>query len=215
MPKFVVKTHNDRNLIIEANHVYSETQEYRFTKVVDGFSQIAALVPRVGVLAIIKNESDQADFYFSDHEADDAFNRGGYAGSAGHSNLARTASEPDDLDDTCLDCRIAEFLDTQEGFSAVADIVYAILSPDAPSETEPPNEPKSIRTTLTDSEYESILDFDGGWAESLNWFLHKNSLHSPVTKEVVDDLIASDRSIREDLNHFFTTNNIALPEVIQ
>ena len=132
MAKYIVKTINERNLVIEADRFPSidhNNHAYEFYK--DG--GIVALVTQANVFAIVEWDADISDFYYSDHEIDDNFNA-----SYRHSNLGRSANSPeDDLDDVCIDCRNEELFDSQEFFNAVADVFYALTEPDE-DESSPP-----------------------------------------------------------------------------
>ena len=72
MSTFTVKTANDRNLVIEAEKFeYDQHANYLFFGKEGG--QVAT-VSSHEVFAIIKDEADKADYYYSDHESDDNFN---------------------------------------------------------------------------------------------------------------------------------------------
>jgi hypothetical protein len=120
--KFTVLTHDNRNLVIEADRFVPTNTDYTFSK----DNHVVASVPfSPNLFAVVDQEVEGPDFYFADHSDDDTFG---------------LVSDEDETDDVCLDCRIAEFLNTQEGFNAVADIVYTLLEPDE-------NEPEGAEVT--------------------------------------------------------------------
>lgn len=131
MPKYVVKTQNDRNLVIEADRLnVGSSEEYLFeNKTEDGRINIVASVNRHAVIAVIEDKADLCDYYYSDHELDDRFH-----GDSGHSNLARSAADPVETDDVCTDCRNEELFESQEFFDAVFDLIQ--LWHEGPDELE-------------------------------------------------------------------------------
>jgi hypothetical protein len=108
MPKFTVISHNNHNLVIEAESatLLQDSDDYVFKT----GSEVVAVVPKSSnILAVVKQAADISDFYFSDHQDDDEF------------------PHPEETDDVCLDCRFDELLESQKFFNAVADIVCEVL----------------------------------------------------------------------------------------
>ena len=103
MPNYLVLTEHDRNIVIKADYFTQvESGEYHF---LNGHKPSNNLVAAVSqhVLAVIEDDTAFVTDWYDEPE------------------------EEEDHDDTCLDCRILEFLDSQEGFNAVADIVEGVL----------------------------------------------------------------------------------------
>ena len=94
MSKFHVLTYNDRNLVIEAETFFlNRDNEYEFEDE-DGCA-VASVPNSPNIFAVVRQENQVADFYFSDHSADDKFSP-----QFGHANLARSsagAQGPDSL----------------------------------------------------------------------------------------------------------------------
>lgn len=110
MPKFTVISHNNHNLVIEAEsaNLLQDSKNYIFR---DKDGSVVAVVPKSpSILAVVEQDADIGDFYYSDHKDDDEF------------------STPEETDDVCFDCRAKEFLGTYEFFEAVADIVCEVLN---------------------------------------------------------------------------------------
>ena len=128
MSKYVVKTPTDRNIIIETDDFYlNRDNVFVFT---DEDGDVVANVPNTSnVIAIVEEDADINDFYYSDHEGDDVF-KANYP----------AAAPPDDeteTDDVCLDCRLTEFLNSPEFFDKVDDIV-SFWHEDANAQQEAP-----------------------------------------------------------------------------
>ncbi len=74
MATFWVKTHDDRNLIIEADSFQldgASTATYKFyDKEGEGLRQVAS-VPVSGVFAVVEKDSWEADYYFRDFLEDE------------------------------------------------------------------------------------------------------------------------------------------------
>lgn len=153
MPEYIVKT-KGRNLVISADHYRFEfnPQHYEFfcRTETDGYNRTVATVPDRDVIAIVKKENLLTDFSDDYLDADDPK----YTSFSNHSNIARTAlGEPDngeyeDHDDTYLDCRFEEFLESQEFFNAVADVFHAFVEDDPEPEVGP------VRIAKFDGEYQ-------------------------------------------------------------
>lgn len=107
MPNYLIKTDRDRNLIIEADEVFVESDCYVFRTKRGGVSVKVGFVNKHAVLAVMEDGLDKADLYFSDHEYGEAFNR----------------EHPNDV---CTDCRNEELLESEEFFDAVCDIVQRL-----------------------------------------------------------------------------------------
>ena len=75
MPVYFVKTINDRNLVIEADQFQRIGNDYTFTNLVGEGNrpENVASVSAHDVFAIVEKDAFQGDFYFSDHEEDDAY----------------------------------------------------------------------------------------------------------------------------------------------
>jgi hypothetical protein len=122
--KFTVLTPNDRNLVIEADRFEPNNTDYVFLK--DG--SVVGSIPRSpSVFAVVNQEAEKADFYFADHQDDDT-----YAPPV----CECTPEFDDETDDVCLDCRFEEFLESQEFYNAVADIIVDVLGLDIDGEPE-------------------------------------------------------------------------------
>ena len=118
MAKFTVISHDDHNLVIEADSV-SHTQNGDFTFSTEG--KTVAVVPiSPAIFAVVNQEAEVADFYFADHQDDDTY-------APPVCECECTPEFGDETDDVCLDCRFEEFLDSQEFYNAVADIVCQVL----------------------------------------------------------------------------------------
>lgn len=127
MPDFIVTTVSDRNLIIKADK-FGPSGDGGYAFFTNG--EIVAIVPHSPeILAIAEyDEAFQADFYtYDDPEDEDEI----------------------ETDDVCLDCRFAEFLESQEFASAVLDYVQIWhdlggAEPDfGPTQTGYPEAPKA------------------------------------------------------------------------
>ena len=118
MPNYIIKTRNNRNLIIEADEVSVDRTQYIFrTKREEGRYVVVGFANVNEVLLVTEDGLDKADFYFSDHEIDEAFNR-----EHEHSNAARTA----ETDDVCLDCQNEELFESEAFWNAVWDIASLV-----------------------------------------------------------------------------------------
>lgn len=119
MPKYLVLTENDRNIVIEADKFHQDNGSFHFINIRESRSPELVAVVNQHVLAVIEDETAfVADWYDEPEE-----------------------EEEEDPDDTCLDCRILEFLDSQEGFNAVADIVEGVLGYRDELANEAPSDP--------------------------------------------------------------------------
>jgi hypothetical protein len=118
--KFTVLTFNDRNLVIEAERYVEDSSSYHFFS---GGIIVASVHNSPNIFAVVNQEAEKADFYFADHREDDTF-------------TPPQEYDEEETDDVCLDCRIADFLDSQEGFNAIADVVYAIRENDGDDQEE-------------------------------------------------------------------------------
>ena len=122
MPKYIVKTINDRNLVIEADGYISRGDHFEFFVRKDETSTTVGSALKHSVFAIVENDAIKDDFYYFD----DA-----------------TPGEDEDEDDVCLDCRFQEFLESKEFFDQVDSIVefwHGGSKQDEPTEAEPPQE---------------------------------------------------------------------------
>lgn len=127
MPEYIVKTFENRNLVIEADkfrasyNPHNDIMGYTFFSAIpaeEGHSNLSrtatnsenvvAYVSSSGVLAVVRQDSWKADFYTVDNW------------------------DEDESDDVCSDCR---FLESEEFFDAVYDAVAVILD-DSESEVE-------------------------------------------------------------------------------
>jgi hypothetical protein len=136
MPEYIVKTFENRNLVIEADSFRAtsgpsnEVTGYVFYKCDSAQNssehsnqlgtsislvRTVANVSSSGVLAIVENDAWKGDFY----SVDDL--------------------DEDDTDDVCKECRFSEFLNSEEFFNTVYDAVEVILNDD-----EPESEPKLV-----------------------------------------------------------------------
>jgi hypothetical protein len=101
MSTFIVKTTQNRNLVIEADSFFNNRDGvYVFTNE-DG--DVVAEVPiNPNILAVVEQDAEQEDFYFSDHEADDEFHHFDSANAA-----SNRANGPED---ETLECGAPVFL---------------------------------------------------------------------------------------------------------
>lgn len=113
MAKFTVLTFNDRNLVIEADRYAEDSGSYQF---LSGGTVVASVPRSPSIFAVINQEAEGSDFYFADHQDDDTF-------APPVCECEGTPEFDDETDDVCLDCRFEEFLESQEFYNAVADIV--------------------------------------------------------------------------------------------
>jgi len=114
MAKYTVKTTDNRNLVIEADSYgldYTQTS-YEFTK--DG-NKVATIPASPYVFAILLNDVEESDYYWV------------YDWNEEENKENETETETDDV---CLDCRFKEFLESEEFFNEVYEIVEAYHSPD-------------------------------------------------------------------------------------
>ena len=93
-----------RSLVIEADKFETSPDFGTF----DFYREhlLVASVPSRDVLAVVEEDAYQGDYLFD------------------------LETEPDDSDDVCLDCRFKEFLESEEFFNEVYEIVEAYHSPD-------------------------------------------------------------------------------------
>lgn len=149
MPNYIVKTTRDRNLVIEADYYrYNAAEEvYEFFKndqspacgyansgghsnlarsSASGSQKIATVPRSPELLAIVTNESEQADFYYVEdlNEEDE-----------------EDIEDEDECDDTCLDCRLEEFTQSDTFFDEVYSIIDFYHSEDnqEPAECSEPH----------------------------------------------------------------------------
>lgn len=126
MPQFIVKTIHDRNLVIEADKYNFNSIENAyefFAKDGEGLGlvKVATVPGSPEILAIVENDAEKADFYASydwneEDEEDD--------------------NEDGECDETCIDCRLGEFLECNELFDRVYNIIdgyHKYNQEDAPS----------------------------------------------------------------------------------
>ena len=99
MANFIVKTHNNRNLVIEADDLVVGVDEYLFYTA----HKILASVPKHPSILAVLEEDAEADDYYVDYDD----------------------SDEDETDDVCLDCRLEEFLDSDSFVDTVLRIVNA------------------------------------------------------------------------------------------
>ena len=132
MPEYIVKTIHDRNLVIEADKYNFNSIENAyefFAKDGEGLGlvKVATVPGSPEILAIVENDAEKADFYYVDdwNEEDDEDDS--------------EDEDDEDCDETCLDCRLDEFVGSDTFFDAVSSILGFYLSP-ADTETEPPAE---------------------------------------------------------------------------
>ena len=160
MAKYIVKTINDRNQVIEADR-FSLRSSSTYEFIAGG--NLVASVPAHNVFAIVQWDADISDYYFSDHDLDDNFNRP----FSGHSNLARSANSPeDDTDDVCIDCRNEELFDSQEFFNAVADVFYALTEPDD-EESNPPEPSNHATAPKVEKRFTDMVEY--GFVTPKGW----------------------------------------------
>lgn len=113
MPEYIVKTGDGRNLIIAADYYKQDTSSavYNFYKSAEVSKKAPVLVGSVNahaVLAVLEFE----DAYQADYDNADPLD------------------DEDDHDDTCLDCRLDNFVESSAFFDSVWSIVDFYLSPD-------------------------------------------------------------------------------------
>ena len=131
MPEYTIKTVHDRNLVIEADRYhYNATEEaYEFFQKDEKYDirKIATVFRSPEILSIVENDAQKSDFYYVDdwNEEDDEDDS--------------EDEDDEDCDETCLDCRLDEFVGSDTFFDAVSSILGFYLSP-ADTETEPPAE---------------------------------------------------------------------------
>jgi len=134
MAKYTVKTTDNRNLVIEADSYgldYTRTS-YEFTK--DG-NKVAAIPASPYVFAILLNDVEESDYYWV------------YDWNEEENKENETETETDDV---CLDCRFKEFLESEEFFNEVYEIVEAYHSPDDYEDVpDPLPEPLTIYKAIT------------------------------------------------------------------
>ena len=117
MPEYIVKTFDDRSLVIEAdNFSFNPDGVYEFHK--NQGLMLVGSVPASNIFAVVENDAYQADFYRSDLDDD-------------------PDEDNDETDDTCLHCQFVEFTESQEFFDAVADVVEILSEPDEPEVDQP------------------------------------------------------------------------------
>jgi len=102
--KFTVITHDDHNLLIEADRFVLWGGSYLFQTGLGSESRDVASVPSVGVFAVVNQENEKDDFYYSetigpDYEEDEE-------------------NEPSGID---------WLLNSETFYGAVADIIYDVL----------------------------------------------------------------------------------------
>lgn len=120
MPEYIIKTGNNRNLVIDADRYnYNATEgNYEFFKKDDkADTQKVATVTNRAFLAIIEKNAEKADFYE-------------------HYDVNK---EEDYTEDVCLGCQYADLLGSDSFFEAVANIIDAYNSPEYPD--DPTNAP--------------------------------------------------------------------------
>jgi len=118
MPDFVIKTHNDRNIVIEADRYEHDATEHAyafFKKDAEGnTTRVATLRTPSDAFLIIENSAEKADFYFRDDEGVDPVE-----------------------EDDCVECQLADeygdLLESEVLWNAVWDIVEAYHEPDEPA----------------------------------------------------------------------------------
>jgi len=106
MPNYLVLTHDNRNLVIKADgfSVDRDSGTYQFINKKDGGPGTLVAAADQHVLAVIEQGNAFIDDFYDGED-----------------------SPNDDTDDVCLDCRFEEFLESEEFFDAVAEIVDGIL----------------------------------------------------------------------------------------
>jgi hypothetical protein len=112
MPEYFVRTNSDRVICVKADS-YGLDYTQRFFDFKKGGNVLASF-NTLDVLAIIDEEVFQGEFSAIDDE--------------------------DETDDVCLDCRLQDFLESEDFFGEVWDIVEAWHAPDedTPPEAEEP-----------------------------------------------------------------------------
>lgn len=154
MPEYIVKTGEGRNLIIAADYYKQDTSSavYNFYKSAEVSKKAPVLVGSVNahaVLAVLEFE----DAYQADYDNADPLD------------------DEDDHDDTCLDCRLDNFVESSAFFDSVWSIVDFYLSPDnqedAPSEDETafpvPETPTAVPDQVNEPEIEHWVNGDKEW----------------------------------------------------
>jgi len=135
MANYTVKTTDNRNLVIEADSYaldYTQTA-YTFTK---GDKTVATVPASPYVFAIVLDDNVESDHYYVyDWNEED-----------------EKEAEIDEADDVCLGCRFKEFLESEEFFSEVWDIVEAYHKPECP-------EPFTVYTAITPNSEDGELGF--------------------------------------------------------
>lgn len=134
MTEYIIKTDNNRNLVIEADrYQYNATEgNYEFFKKDDkADTQKVATVTSRAFLAIVEKNAEKADFY---------------------EHYDVNQDEEDETDDVCLDCRFAELLESEDFWNAVWEIVEAWHEPDDPEGYDAsdcdPNDPGDTKESL-------------------------------------------------------------------
>jgi len=113
-----------RSLVIEADKFETSPDFGTF----DFYREhlLVASVPSRDVLAVVEEDAYQGDYLFD------------------------LETEPDDSDDVCLDCRFKEFLESEEFFNEVYEIVEAYHGPDDYGDVpDPLPEPLTIYKAIT------------------------------------------------------------------
>lgn len=116
MPEYIIKTDNDRNLVIEADrYSYNATEgTYEFFKKDDkADTQKVATVTNRAFLAIVEKNAEKADFYE-------------------HYDV-----NEDEKDDVCNDCLLEQFVTSDTFFDEVYNIIDFYHSPDNQEDTPP------------------------------------------------------------------------------
>lgn len=116
MPKYIVKTINDRNLIIEADKFrLSPSPDSVYEFFIGG--NIVASVPLPNVFVVADDAVEKGDFYF-------------------HDDLDLDEDDEDEADheDTCLDCRLDTFLESEAFFDEVSSIVDFLKNEEEPED---------------------------------------------------------------------------------
>lgn len=110
MPDYTVKTHDNRNLVIEADSYNFEPSSFSYEFVKKG--KHIATVPAAGVFTIVLNDNVKSDYYWVyDWNKEDE----------------KEAAE----EDLCTDCQTAELLESDVFWGAVWEVVEAYHAPDS------------------------------------------------------------------------------------
>ncbi len=179
MPRFVIKTHNDRHLVIEADRYNFNVTErsYDFFKKNDqaGTNRVATIFYNpANILGIVEADSDHEDFYFHDE-----------------AGLDSDYSGPDE--DICDECQLADeygdLLESQVFWDAVCDIIERWHEPSEVKPVPVPETPTAVPDQATVDPIQHWRDKNGEewWGfETPKGFVHCDSLDFARTCYKID-----------------------------